>query len=263
MNQKEEAVTTEFHGPVALVRFQPRADGTISNKGAVQLANRFRSLLEDRQVRAIVLTGAEQDIFIRHANLGQIYRAAEALEKGQIGESDFVGTPFPQLCDILDRSEKPVIAAINGTCMGGGFEIALACTLRIAAPTARLIGLPEIRLGILPGSGGPQRLANLIGAHRARAFILEGTIVPSETALAMHIIDEISPDPVQRALERAGHIARRSPEAVAAIMRELAPDHGPATERNALDFAGILQTNAARQMLEEQLHNPRPIETLD
>ena len=262
-DQDDEAVTVELCRSVALVRFQPRADGTISNKGAALLLDSLNRSLAEPDVKAIVLTGARPGIFIRHANLGQIARAAQAMLAGQISEADFLDTPFQQLCRALDRAEKPVIAAINGDCMGGGLEIALACTLRIAAPAVAAIGLPEIRLAIAPGSGGLQRLANVIGPHRARIFILDGTVVGSETALTLGIVDEVSPDPVERALERGEHFARRSPHAVATILRQLAPDNDAAIEENARAFARLLQTTEANRMLDEQRRTPRPIEMLE
>ena len=258
-----ESVATEDHGAVAVMRFKPRDDGTISNKGADLLLRELDRLLADAGTRALVLTGAEPALFIRHANLGQIGRAGDALRAGLATEQDFLDTPFQSLCRLLDRAEKPVIAAINGDCMGGGLEIALACTARIAAPSIHAIGLPEIRLAIPPGSGGPQRLARLIGLHRARLFVLKGTVVSSEDAFAMGIVDELNDDPVAAAVELAGRFARRSPDAVAAIMRQMAPDDEAALKDNARAFAETLRSEDAAQMLEELLHSPRPIETLD
>ena len=258
-----ENVQSANHGPVAVIKFQPREDGTISNKGADLLHLELLRLLADGETRAIVLTGAEPAYFIRHANLGQIGRAGEALRAGLASEQDFLDTPFQRLGYLLDRAEKPVIAAINGDCMGGGLEIALACTARVAARSVRSIGLPEIRLAIPPGSGGPQRLARLIGPHHARLFLLKGTVLTGEGALAMGIVDELADDALAAAMDLAGQLARRSPEAVAAILRQMMPEDGAAIRENARAFAETLRSENAAQTLDALLRSPRPIETLD
>lgn len=106
----------------------------------------------------------------------------------------------PQLPDVLAELMKlPAIAAINGAALGGGYEIALACRWRIASPAA-LIGLPEVNLGVIPGSGGTQRLPRLIGLQNALSIIAEGRSVRAEEALSLGMIDEISEDPVAVAL---------------------------------------------------------------
>jgi enoyl-CoA hydratase/carnithine racemase len=133
-----------------------------------------------------------------------------------------------------------VIAAINGTCMGGGLEIALACTMRIASPLVDKIGLPEIRLGIPPGAGGPQRLARLMGAHRARLFVLEGRVTDAATALALGIIDEVADDALERAASYGAGFARRSPTVVAEILRQTRAKDADDVAENALGFARCL-----------------------
>ena len=258
-----ESVETQLQDAVAIMRFRARADGTISNKGAQLLVDELDRLLAEAGTRAIILTGADSATFIRHANLGQIGRAGEALRSGAATEQYFLDAPFQRLCRTLDRATKPVIAAIGGDCMGGGLEIALACTMRIAASSLRAIGLPEIRLAIPPGSGGPQRLTRLIGLHRARLFVLKGEVATSEQALAMGIVDELSDDPLARALELAGGFARRSPNAVAALLGQMIPGDDAALAENARAFARALHSSDAAEMFEHLSHSPRPIETLD
>jgi enoyl-CoA hydratase/carnithine racemase len=236
----EETITIEHCDAVAIVRFNPALDGTIGNKGAASLADGIAKLLDHRDVNAIVITGSQPGVFIRHANLDQIVRAGAALLAGQANEDDFLRSPFQRLCGMLDAAEKPVIAAINGTCMGGGLEIALACTMRIASRQVEKIGLPEIRLGIPPGAGGPQRLARLVGSHRARLFVLEGRVIDAETALTLGVIDEITDDAVARAVSCAEGYARRSPSVVAEILRQTHANDTEDLADNAIGFARCL-----------------------
>jgi enoyl-CoA hydratase len=118
--------------------------------------------------------------------------------------------------DLIEQLPKPVIAAINGLCMGGGFELALACDLRIAGPGATSIGLPETRVGIVPGAGGTQRLPRVVGEAKALEIILRGATFPAAEAHAIGLVHELVDHPVVRALELAAEFATRTPEALAA-----------------------------------------------
>ncbi len=240
MTQSEETARIDRRGAVSLISFQPMADGTISTIGAAEIARVLERELGDDEVRAIVLTGASKDIFIRHGNLAEIGHAAAALASGAATEEDFLLSPFAALCAMLDAATKPVIAAINGHCMGGGFEIALSCTMRIAATSARAIGLPEIRIGIPPGVGGPQKLARLIGWHRARLFTLDGTVLAADEAHTLGMVDGVADDVVAAALEKAEFFASRPPPVVAEIMTQMRPTDDEHVRRNILGFARSL-----------------------
>jgi enoyl-CoA hydratase len=121
----------------------------------------------------------------------------------------------------METMPKPVIAAINGLAMGGGFELTLACDLRIAEEGDYEVGLPEVKVGILPGAGGTQKLARLVGMPRALEMTLRGRTVSPAEALALGIVHEVVPagTSVARAQEVAAEIATRSPKAVAHIKR--------------------------------------------
>ena len=234
--------SVERNGAVAVVRFDNPPSGLIASKGAAHLADAIETLFDDSSVRALVLTGAVRGVFIRHADLGQIVRAGEALTSARIGIEDFIDSPFVRLTRLCDLAPIPVIAAIDGICMGAGLEIALSCTFRIAASTVGRIGLPEIRVGIFPGGGGTQRLARLIGSHKARAFILRGAVIGAEQALSMGLVDEIAPSAFARAMELAHELAGRSPAAVRAIM-ELTQmnDREIGLREEVLRFAALLK----------------------
>lgn len=262
MGARLEAVSTERDGRVAVIAFLPAADGTISNKGAALLANGIETLIADEGVGAIIVKGAAPGVFIRHANVAQIVRAAEALARGEVDEAAFAGSPFARLCAMLDQSPKPVIAAIGGVCMGGGFEIALACTMRIASPDVTHVGLPEIRIGIPPGAGGPQRLARLIGAHRARLFALQGLTVDAAKAERLGVIDLVASDPLAAATEAARGFASRDPGVVAELMRQMRADDAALIEDNLLGFARCLRQAPASEAMSAFLASGAGLETL-
>lgn len=255
-------VRTRRQGVVAIIAYHNPPNGLIPNKGATLLADAVRAALDDPAVRAIVLTGGQSGMFIRHADVAQIVRAAEALQSGAIEPESFIDAPFPRLGALIEGADKPVIAAIDGLCMGGGFEIALCCMTRVAGSGVTAIGLPEIRIGLFPGSGGTQRLPRLIGARRARRFMLDGAVVDAAAALELGLVDEVAPNALDRAIAIAEGYVARSPQAVAAILRltrdippaeamqaelrafgELLRDDGGATDlmRRFLDQGGDLQ----------------------
>jgi enoyl-CoA hydratase/carnithine racemase len=234
--------TVERIGAVAVVRFGNPPSGLITSEGAALLADAIEELFGDASVRALVMTGAAPGVFIRHADVAQIVRAGEALTAQRIGVGDFLASPFVRLTQLLETAPIPVIAAIDGVCMGGGFEIALSCTVRIAGRTVEQIGLPEIRVGLFPGGGGTQRLRRLIGSHRARAFILRGAVIGAEQALAMGLVDEVAPSAFARGMELGEELAGRSPAAVHAIL-ELTrmSDYDVGLREEGLRFAALLK----------------------
>jgi enoyl-CoA hydratase len=120
--------------------------------------------------------------------------------------------------DAADRFPKPIIVAINGFCLGGGCELAMACDIRIAADTARL-GQPEVNLGILPGGGGTQRLPRLVGLGTALKLLYTGDLINAEEALRIGLVDEVVPSAelMPRALALAEQIAAKSPVALRLI----------------------------------------------
>lgn len=173
---------------------------------------------EDPAVRAVVLTGGIEGKFITHYSVEEL-TALAADRDGMRAAGMALTDAYHALQERLRRLHKPVIVAMNGDAMGGGFEFCLACDIRIAQRGDYRFGLPEIKLGILPGGSGTQRLSRLIGTGNAINFILRGRVVPPEEALSLGLVHELSDDALARARELAAELAALAPKAVGSIKR--------------------------------------------
>ncbi|MEP7033921.1 MAG: enoyl-CoA hydratase-related protein [Actinomycetota bacterium] len=162
---------------------------------------------------------------------------------------------------VLEELPKVVVAAIEGYALGGGCELALACDLRIASPRSQL-GQSEIKLGIIPGAGGTQRLPRLIGRSRARELIYSGRIVPAEEALAIGLVDRLEPDPYAAAFEQAARFAQGPTRALAAAKEALnAADLGDLRKGLSVErdvFVGLFDTRDQREGMQAFLEKRDP-----
>ncbi|MGB1686575.1 MAG: 3-hydroxyacyl-CoA dehydrogenase NAD-binding domain-containing protein, partial [Pseudomonadales bacterium] len=183
----------EERGNVALLSIDNPPVNPLSSGVRAGLCDGVEKALADDSIHAVVITGMHR-AFIAGADISEFGAAASA------------GPDLNQVLRDMEACEKPVIAAINGTAFGGGLEVALCCDYRIAAPTAP-VGLPEVKLGLLPGAGGTQRLPRLIGAEASVQAIISGDPIMSPDALTMGIIDRIgSGDIVEDAIAYAAEI---------------------------------------------------------
>jgi len=248
-------VSTEDRGAVRLIVYANAPFGTMTAAGAAELFAAVEAAGEDLSVRVLVIAGGVPGIFIRHYDVGELSDAADRVQSATPRAPSPGPRPpgFHALTDLIAAIVKPVIAAINGLCMGGGFELSLACDLRIAGSTVAAIGLPETRLGIFPGGGGTQRLPRIIGEARALEMILRGLTVTGAVAHEMGIVHELALDPLARALEIGAELASRGAEGLAlakrltraALDRPLA--EGLADERKS--FGAVMRTASAREAL--------------
>ncbi|MBI1408257.1 MAG: hypothetical protein GC145_19270 [Caulobacter sp.] len=224
--------------------------------GARETYAALRPAVEDPQVRCIIFTGGEPGVFIRHYDVGELSGWSQSMAPGAAPPPPPAAETAPgylELVDMIAAAPKPVIAAINGLCMGGGFELALACDLRICAEDGVVIGLPETRVGIFPGGGGTQRLPRVIGEAKALEMILRGLVVDGAEAGRLGLVHEVVADPLARALEIAAEFETRGADGLAyakrltraALDRPLA--EGLADERRS--FAEVLKTDSARSGL--------------
>ena len=192
-----EFVRLEVDEGVGLIRLDRPPANAFDTEMGRELIARVRDAGERSDVGAVVVWGGHK-LFAAGADLRTLAEADAAQARPQV---DALG----EACDLLESLPKISIAAINGYALGGGLEVALACDLRYAAVDARL-GQPEIKLGVIPGAGGTQRLLPLIGAGRARDLVYTGRLVDAEEALRIGLVEKILP--AEKVLEAATADAR-------------------------------------------------------
>ena len=173
-----------------------------------ELSDALDELRDDESVRVVILTGAGEKAFVAGADINEFAGRTAVQQRDVMKQRNIFVTAedFP----------KPLIAMINGFCLGGGCELALSCDLRVASEKARF-GQPEINLGIIPGGGGTQRLARLIGEGKAMQMILTGDMIDAQEAHRLGLVNEVYPADqlLVKTLELAGKIAEKSPVALA------------------------------------------------
>ncbi|MEA2172929.1 MAG: enoyl-CoA hydratase [Blastocatellia bacterium] len=208
MAQSYETLLVERRERVAIVTInRPEKRNALNIQTRAEGAAVLDELRDDESIGVIVFTGAGDKAFIAGADIAEFAgRTALTQRDVMMGRSLFTA---------IDAFPKPVIAMINGYCLGGGNELALACDLRIASETASF-GQPEINLGIIPGGGGTQRLTRLVGEGKAMELILTGEIIDAQTALRLGLVNMIVPaaDLQGKTLEIANRIADKSPVAL-------------------------------------------------
>ncbi|REK63344.1 MAG: enoyl-CoA hydratase [Brevibacillus sp.] len=188
---------------VAVVTISRPPANALSQAALTELAALLDDLERDGQVKAIVLTG-EGRFFIAGADIKEFTQLVPA-------DAQAMAKAGQQLFDRLETFPKPIIAAINGACLGGGLELAMACHIRLAAPEAKL-GLPELNLGLIPGYGGTQRLPRLVGRGKATQMILTSEMIDGEEALRIGLVEAVHPldQLLDEAKKLAAAIAQKS-----------------------------------------------------
>lgn len=259
----EATLTTE--GPVARLTFSNPPQGLMDEAMEAALLDAVQRVEADPELRVCVLTGGDPGVFIRHYDVAVLARRAEKMAARGLTFSE--GRPVPEspIHEAMRRMEQGravYVAALNGTAMGGGFELALACDLRVVQTGPHRFGLPEINLGILPGAGGTQRLVRLLGQARAQRMILLGeTLGPEE--LAETGLAELSRDAPAASRELAARLAAKPARALAHCKRltrtaPLAePDAALALERTL--FCDLMVTDDARRLMAQAAAGERDI----
>jgi enoyl-CoA hydratase/carnithine racemase len=202
-------VLYEKKGEIAYVTVnRPKVLNALNTPTWKDLRTAFENAREDVTVRGVILTGAGDRAFIAGADIGELAHATaiDAERSSRFGQ---------QVLDLIENLGKPVVAAINGFALGGGCETAMACTIRIAADTAKF-GQPEVTLGLVPGGGGTQRLPRLVGKGRALQLILSGDIISAPEAYRIGLVNEIvsAAELIPRAEAILKKIAANAPIAV-------------------------------------------------
>jgi len=202
-------VLYEKKGAIAYVTVnRPKVLNALNTPTWADLRTAFADARDDAAVRGVVLTGAGDKAFIAGADISELANVAafEAEQSSRFGQG---------VLDLIENLGKPVVAAINGFALGGGCETAMACTIRIAAENAKF-GQPEVKLGLVPGGGGTQRLPRLVGKGRALQLILSGEMIGAQEAYRIGLVNEVvaTGDLIPRAEAVLKQIAANAPIAV-------------------------------------------------
>jgi len=208
-----ENLLLERDGGVVIVTInRPAVRNAINHATLDALRLALLDLQHDESVRVVVLTGAGEKAFVAGADINELVVQTPVGGRAHALEGQ-------RVFDLIENLGKPVIAAINGYALGGGCELAMACTLRLAADTAR-IGLPEVTLGLLPGYAGTQRLARLVGKGKALELILTGTPVTADEAVRIGLVNRAVPAPelMTAARDLAAQLATQAPVAMRYIL---------------------------------------------
>jgi enoyl-CoA hydratase/carnithine racemase len=228
---KLENVVYDKKGPIGYVTLnRPKVMNALNKATINELQGVFEDARNDSAIRGVILTGAGEKAFAAGADIAEIANntAVEAEEATRRGQA---------LTDLIENLGKPVIAAVNGFALGGGCELAMACTIRIAAESAKF-GQPEVKLGVMPGYGGTQRMPRLIGRGRALKLILSGEVIDASEAYRIGLVDELEPDT---------HVIERAETVLKKIMA-----NAPLSVRYALEAVNKgLETSVAEGLLLE------------
>lgn len=239
-------------GPVATITLdRPEVLHALNSTMFDEIERVFTTVAVDPGIRVVVITGSGERAFAAGADIRALAAtdAVSGLAASQRGHQ-----VFALIQSQLERNGKPVIAAVNGVALGGGCELALACTLRVASEKARL-GFPEVKLGLIPGYGGSQRLTRLIGRSAALRLMLSAQIVDAPEALRLGLVDEVVPvaELLSRARALAETIAAMAPLAIAGVLEAVERGEGKslpeALEAEAEIFGRLCATSDKQEGL--------------
>ncbi|GAA0236531.1 enoyl-CoA hydratase/isomerase family protein [Haladaptatus pallidirubidus] len=237
-----ETLAVEISDGIATVALRNEPVNAINQDVRHELADVLEILREER-VRVVVFRGAE-DVFSVGADIGLFEEAQNWTTQEFRTNSRILGRVF----EGLKQLEKPVIAAIDGTCVGGGLELALSCDVRIAAPDATF-GFPEHNIGLIPGLGGCSRFVQFVGPGKAKDFIFTGELFDGERARELGVVERIADDPMDAADDYARDLLPQPPQALGLAKRVIDSNanQNPQT-------ASLLESLAQSTLLQTQDH---------
>ncbi len=265
-------IQTRREGPVLIATMVNPPRNLLNAPMVEELLSLADSLADDRETRVLVLTGDADGIFITHYDVGELSTLSDAVRSAGTPTSAPPTTerpprqlhPLNQLSLKLAALPQPVIAAVNGTAMGGGCELALACDFRIIA-RGGVFGLPEVRVGILPGAGGTQRMTRLLGVAKAMELIMLGNAVDADEAARLGLAhravdaDQLMPE----VMTLANELASRPPLSVALIKQcirqgiEMPLEEALHFESEA--FMQTMRSEDASRLMRAYLASERPL----
>lgn len=213
MDYKNILVETEENIAVLIIN-RPQQLNALNSETIAELGSAFKTLEADNNIKAIIITGSGTKAFVAGADIKEFYQfdvvqGAALSAKGH-----------QTLFDLVDNLSTPVIGAINGFALGGGLELAMSCHFRLASDNAKL-GLPEVTLGVIPGYGGTQRLAHLVGKGRAMEMIMTAKMISAEDALNYGLVNQVtSQEELMASCKKiALKIVKNSPVAIASAIK--------------------------------------------
>lgn len=212
-----ETITTELKNDVLLITInRPDKLNALNKKTIEELHDTFVEAENNKNIRALIITGSGNKAFVAGADIAEL--ANLTIEEGKRLSSN----GHFKIFNFIENYSKPVIAAINGFALGGGLELAIACHIRVASTTAKM-GLPEVSLGIIPGYGGTQRLAQLVGKGKAFEMIVTADMITAEDAYKWGLVNYITTqqDLLSKCFEITTKIASQSPIAIKAAIKAI------------------------------------------
>ena len=235
---------------------RPKALNALNLDTVTELKDAIEKIAVDKAVKVVVITGAGEKSFVAGADIKEMATKtpAEGREWGQFGQNVFTE---------IENMPQPVIAAINGFCLGGGCELSCACDIRYASENAKF-GQPEVGLGITPGFGGTQRLTRVVGRGQAKELIYTGGMIGAEDAKAIGLVNKVVPQEelMPAVLKLAGKIAKNAPVAVqlskAAINRGLTCDVVTGIAYEAEVFGLCFSTNDQKEGMAAFVEKRKP-----
>ena len=235
---------------------RPKALNALNLDTVTELKDSIKKIAVDKAVKVVVITGAGEKSFVAGADIKEMATKtpAEGREWGQFGQNVFTE---------IENMPQPVIAAINGFCLGGGCELSCACDIRYASENAKF-GQPEVGLGITPGFGGTQRLTRVVGRGQAKELIYTGGMIGAEDAKAIGLVNKVVPQEelMPAVLKLAGKIAKNAPVAVqlskAAINRGINCDVVTGIAYEAEVFGLCFSTNDQKEGMAAFVEKRKP-----
>lgn len=247
----------EKEGRVQLITInRPDKLNALNRRTISELGEAIKRAEADKEVGVIIVRGSGEKAFVAGADIAEFHQfdLNQAKELSQSGHDD--------LFDLVENTQKPVIAAINGFALGGGLELAMSCHMRVAASSAKM-GLPEVSLGVIPGYGGTQRLAQLAGKGKAFEMISSAAMISAEDALAVglvnHVVDQ--DELMDKCMQIAQQILKNSPTAIAAAIRTINAGYAEGVdgyEKEIEEFANCFTTADFKEGTDAFLSKRKP-----
>ena len=255
-------IRSEVEDKIAVLTIDHPPVNSFNKQVVTELDAAIDDLLADDEVKAIVITGGGTNAFVAGADIPEIKALLEQPEEGYAAAREFIERGQGVNLKI-ENAAKPIIAAINGFCLGGGLELAMSCHMRICSDRARL-GQPEINLGIIPGWGGTQRLSRLAGKGKAIELILTGDMITAQEAYRLGLVNKVVPAGavLKEARGLARKIASKSKFPIAAALQAIGGglqctiDEGLNLEAD--QFVGLADTEDIREGVSAFLEKRQP-----